>query len=87
MQKIINCGKNNVELWEKKATKTDTKGESFEVWEKVKSYGKTGVEEELKSIDANIEELNPIKATQKISALNERKNIILQIKAELENEK
>jgi hypothetical protein len=86
MQKIIKVAENNIELWELKETKTDVDGKTFEVWEKVKSYGETGVAEELKSIDAKIEELNPTKMSSKILELQATKETILEIKSILENE-
>jgi hypothetical protein len=85
MQKKVFVAENNIELWELKETKTDTDGKTFDVWVLVKSYGKDVAEEELKSIDAKIEELNPTKMGDRITALEETKATVLNIKTILDN--
>jgi hypothetical protein len=83
MYKIIKIDTNNVELWELKETKTASDKSTFEVWEKVKSYGIDVIEEETKEIDKQIEELNPTKMQEKITNLQSRKDILNKIKKEL----
>jgi hypothetical protein len=75
---------NNIELWGLKETKVDIKGDSFDVWERIKSYGKDVVEQELKELDTKIEEINPIKMSERISELQAKKAVVLEIKTILE---
>jgi hypothetical protein len=77
--KIVEVDTDNIELYELKETKTASDKSTFEVWERVKSYGAETATEELAGIDKQIEELNPTKASEKVIALEAKKVILNEI--------